>query len=125
MQKILDIISSKKFRNIFCFLVFTLLMTASISSQNFFFQKVIENNIALRDVIAEKDIRVIDTVKTEQHKKEVAQNVECSPLFLSLPMVRFCGMGRMYFPWMDNIGSYWDICLRILVVTLIFLSMII
>ena len=76
MQKILDIISSKKFRNIFCFLVFTLLMTASISSQNFFFQKVIENNIALRDVIAEKDIRVIDTVKTEQHKKEVAQNVE-------------------------------------------------
>ena len=76
MQKILDIISSKKFRNIFCFLVFTLLMTASISSQNFFFQKVIENNIALRDVIAEKDIRVIDTAKTEQHKKEVAQNVE-------------------------------------------------
>ena len=76
MQKILEFISSKKFRNIFCFIVFTVLMTAAISSQNFFFQKVIENNIALRDVIAEKDVRVIDTVKTEQHKKEVAQNVE-------------------------------------------------
>ena len=76
MQKILDFISSKSFRNVFCFLVFTILMTAAISSQNFFFQKIIENNMALREVIAEKDIKVIDTVKTEQHRKEVAQNVE-------------------------------------------------
>ena len=76
MQKILDFISSKTFRNIFCFLSFTILMTAAISSQNFFFQKIIDNNMALKEVIAEKDIKVIDTVKTEQHKKEVAQNVE-------------------------------------------------
>ena len=76
MQKILDFISSKTFRNVFCFIVFTVLMTAAISSQNFFFQKIIENNMALKEVIAEKDIKVIDTVKTEQHRKEVAQNVE-------------------------------------------------
>ena len=76
MQKFLDFISSKVFRNVVCFILFTGLMTAAISSQNFFFQKIIENNIALKDVIAEKDIKVIDTVKTEQHKKEVAQNVE-------------------------------------------------
>lgn len=76
MQKILDIIASKKFRNVFCFIVFTTLMTVAIASQNFFFQKIIDNNLALRDVIAEKDIKVIDTIKTEQHKKEVAQNVE-------------------------------------------------
>ena len=76
MQKILDFISSKTFRNIFCFVVFTILMTAAISSQNFFFQKIIDNNMALREVVAEKDIKVIDTVKTEQHRKEVAQNVE-------------------------------------------------
>ena len=76
MQKILEIISSKKFRNIFFFVAFTFLMTAAISSQNFFFQKIIDNNMALKEVIAEKDIKVIDTVKTEQHKKEVAQNVE-------------------------------------------------
>lgn len=76
MQKFLDFISSKMFRNAFCFIVFTALMTAAISSQNFFFQKIIDNNMALRDVIAEKDIKVVDTVKTEQHKKEVAQNVE-------------------------------------------------
>ena len=76
MQKFLDFISSKAFRNVFCFIVFTSLMTAAISSQNFFFQKIIDNNMALREVIAEKDIKVIDTVKTEQHRKEVAQNVE-------------------------------------------------
>ena len=76
MKKILDIISSKKFRNIFFFVLFTFLMTTAISSQNFFFQKIIDNNMALKEVIAEKDIKVIDTIKTEQHKKEVAQNVE-------------------------------------------------
>ncbi|MBO5738126.1 HDIG domain-containing protein [bacterium] len=76
MFKILDFITSKTFRNVFCFVLFTSLMTAAISSQNFFFQKIIDNNMALREVIAEKDIKVIDTVKTEQHRKEVAQNVE-------------------------------------------------
>lgn len=76
MQKILDYISSKTFRNVFCFVLFTSLMTAAISSQNFFFQTIIDNNIALKDVYANKDIKVIDTVKTEKHRKEVAQSVE-------------------------------------------------
>ena len=76
MQKILDFISSKTFRNTLCFVVFTCLLTTMISSQNFFFQKVIENGISKRDIIAQKDIKVIDTKKTEQHKKEVAQSVE-------------------------------------------------
>ena len=76
MQKVLDFISSKTFRNTLCFVVFTFLLTTMISSQNFFFQKVIENGISKRDIIAQKDIKVIDTKKTEQHKKEVAQSVE-------------------------------------------------
>ena len=76
MQKILDFISTKTFRNVMCFILFTFLMTITISSQNFFFQKVIENGISKKDIIAQKDIKVIDTVKTERHKKEVAQNVE-------------------------------------------------
>lgn len=76
MQKFLDYISSKSFRNAFCFVMFTALMTAAISSQNFFFQKVVENGISKRDIIAQKDIKVIDTKKTELHKKEVAQSVE-------------------------------------------------
>lgn len=76
MTKFLDFISSKIFRNVMCFIVFTFLMTVTISSQNYFFQKVIENGISKRDIVAQKDIKVIDTKKTEQHKKEVAQNVE-------------------------------------------------
>lgn len=59
-----------------CFIVFAFLMTVTISSQNYFFHKVIENGISKRDIVAQKDIKVIDTKKTEQHKKEVAQNVE-------------------------------------------------
>ena len=76
MEKFLNFISSKNFRNAAFFVLFTFLMTATISSQNYFFQKVIENGISKKDIIAQKDIVVIDTKKTEQHKKEVAQNVE-------------------------------------------------
>ena len=76
MKKILDFISSKNFRNGFCFILFTALMAITISSQNYFFQKVIENGISKKDIVAQKDIKVIDTKKTESHKKEVAMNVE-------------------------------------------------
>ena len=76
MKKILDFISSKTFRNTFYFLVFTVLLTCAVSSQNYFFQKIIDNNIAMKDITAQKDIKVIDIRKTEQYRKEVAQNVE-------------------------------------------------
>ena len=76
MQKIIDFILSKNFRNAACFVLFTFLLTVCISSQNYFFQKVVENGISKRDIIAQKDIKVIDTKKTELHKKEVAQSVE-------------------------------------------------
>lgn len=76
MNRFLDFISSKSFRNVMCFILFTGLLTLAVSSQNFFFQKVIENGISKKDIVAQKDIKVIDTKKTEQHKKEVAQNVE-------------------------------------------------
>ena len=76
MTKFLDFISSKSFRNVVCFILFTFLMAVTISSQNFFFQKVIENGISKKDIVAQKDIKIIDTKKTEQHRKEVAQNVE-------------------------------------------------
>ncbi len=62
--------------NILLFLLFSILLTLLISSQNFFFQKIIENGISKRDIIAEKTITVVDTKRTEQHKKDVAMNVE-------------------------------------------------
>ena len=76
MNKFLDFISSKNFRNVFCFVLFTALMAITISSQNYFFQKVIENGVSKADVVAKRDLRVVDTVKTEQLKKKAMQGVE-------------------------------------------------
>lgn len=58
------------------FVLFTVLMTAVIASQNFFFQTIVENGISKKDVVAQKTITVVDVKRTEQHKKEVAQKVE-------------------------------------------------
>ena len=55
---------------------FTLLMTAVIASQNYFFQNIIENGISKRDIIAQKTLTVVDVKRTEQHRKEVASKVE-------------------------------------------------
>mgnify|MGYP004545358695 CR=1 FL=1 len=58
------------------FFVFSVLLTAIIASQNFFFQSIIENGISKKDVIAQKTLTVVDVKRTEQHKKEVAQKVD-------------------------------------------------
>ncbi len=71
-----DQIKEASIADILMFLLFCLLMTLLISSQNFFFQRIIENGISKRDIIADKTITVIDTKRTEQHKKDVAMNVE-------------------------------------------------
>ena len=61
----------------FCYLMaFTVLITTIISSQNFFFQSIIENGISKRDIVAQKTLTVQDVKRTEQHKREVAQKVE-------------------------------------------------
>ena len=52
------------------------MITAIISSQNFFFQSIIENGISKKDIIAQKTLTVEDVKRTEQHKREVAQKVE-------------------------------------------------
>ena len=76
MNKFLDFISSKNFRNTLFFVLFTALLAITISSQNYFFQKVIVNGLSTQTIYAKKDIKVVDTLKTEKLKKEVAQNVE-------------------------------------------------
>ena len=58
------------------FFIFSVLLTAIIASQNFFFQSIIENGISKKDVIAQKTLTVVDVKRTEQHKKEVAQKVD-------------------------------------------------
>ena len=55
---------------------FTIIMTAILALQNYFFQNIIENGISKRDIIAQKTLTVIDVKRTEQHRKEVASRVE-------------------------------------------------
>ena len=63
-EKIAEILASSNFRFAVSFMLFTIAMTFIISSQNFFFQKIVENSISKKDVIAEKTIVVVDTKKT-------------------------------------------------------------
>lgn len=74
--KVRDFFTSRQFLKTLSFVGFTVLMTAIIASQNFFFQNIIENGISKRDIIAQKTLTVEDVKRTEQHKKEVAQKVE-------------------------------------------------
>lgn len=74
-EKVIDFFSSSKVLNILGFLVFTLLMSTIISSQNFFFKSIIENGISKKDIVAQKTITVVDVQKTELHKKEIAQKI--------------------------------------------------
>ena len=75
-EAVREFITSSKFIKFFYLVCFTLVITAIISSQNFFFQNIIENGISKKEIIAEKTITVEDVKRTEAHKKEVAKKVE-------------------------------------------------
>ncbi|MCR5261352.1 MAG: HDIG domain-containing protein [Candidatus Gastranaerophilales bacterium] len=65
------------FRNCIIFIVYAFIFTLLLSSKHFFFRSIIdENNVARRDIIAEKTIEVTDTFKTEQRKKELVQKLD-------------------------------------------------
>lgn len=74
--KIKDFFASSQSLKVMAFFGFTVLMTAIIASQNFFFQNIIENGISKRDIIAQKTLTVEDIKRTEKHRKEVSQKVE-------------------------------------------------
>ena len=75
-DKIKEFFTSSIVRKYFSFFAFTILMTAIIASQNFFFQNIVENGISKRKIEAQKTLTVEDVKRTEQRRKEVAQKVE-------------------------------------------------
>lgn len=75
-DKVKEFFTSSKVVKCTYLISFTLLITAIISSQNFFFQSIIENGISKKDIIAQKTLTVEDVKRTEQHKREVAQKVD-------------------------------------------------
>ncbi|MCM1266135.1 MAG: HDIG domain-containing protein [Candidatus Gastranaerophilales bacterium] len=76
INNIIEKLRTHKLTDILIFICFSLIMTLIVSSQNFFFQRVIENGISKKDIIAQKTITVIDTKRTEQHRQDVIQNIE-------------------------------------------------
>jgi len=76
ISKFKDFFALSKVQKISAFFAFTLILTAIIASQNFFFQNIIENGISKRDIIAQKTLTVEDVKRTEQRRKEVYQKVE-------------------------------------------------
>jgi len=76
LEKVSEFLTSSKVVKIFYLFTFTVVVTAIIASQNFFFQSIIENGISKRDIVAQKTLTVEDVKRTEQHKREVAQKVE-------------------------------------------------
>ena len=75
-ESVKDFFQSSLFVNALLLVTFAFLMTLIIASQNFLFQQVVENGISRKDIIAEKNIIVEDTKRTEQLRKEVAQKIE-------------------------------------------------
>lgn len=75
LEKAAEFITSSQVIHSLAFLAFVFVMTTIISSQNFFFKSIIENGISKKDIVAPKTITVVDTQKTELHKKEIAQKI--------------------------------------------------
>ncbi len=74
---IADTFSSSKIINFLIFLFFAIILTGILSAKYFLFQSIIsDDNTSKKDIVAYKTIKVVDTFKTEQTKKEVAQKIE-------------------------------------------------
>lgn len=69
--------SPKTLINIILIILFTCIFTGILVSKYFFIQNIVDsNNISKVTVNAPRNIEVIDTIKTEKRKREVAQKVK-------------------------------------------------
>ncbi len=72
-----DTFSSSKVLNLFVFIIFALSMTFVLGARYYLFSSIInDDGTSKKDIVAYKTIKVVDTFKTEQNKKEIAQKVE-------------------------------------------------
>ncbi len=72
-----DIFSSSKVINLLIFVSFAVILTATLGARYYLFQSIIsEDGTSKKDIVAPKTIKVVDTFKTEQNKKEIAQKIE-------------------------------------------------
>ena len=72
-----NINNSHSFNTIIIFTMFAIILTFILASKYIIFQKLInKDGLSKREIVANKTIQVVDTFKTEQLRKEVAQKVE-------------------------------------------------
>lgn len=72
-----DAFSSSKVINLVIFVLFALVMTLILGSKYYLFQSIInDDGTSKKDIVAYRTIKVVDTFKTEQNKKEIAQKIE-------------------------------------------------
>jgi len=76
LEAVKEFVTSSVFLKVIYLLSFALILTLIISSQNFFFQNIIENGMSKKEIIAQKTITVEDVKRTEARRREVAQKVE-------------------------------------------------
>lgn len=68
--------SPKVITNLILIALFLLIFTGLIVSKYFFFQTIVDSdNISKVNVVAPRDIEVVDSIKTEKRRREVAQKV--------------------------------------------------
>lgn len=76
LEAVREFFTSSKFIKLFYLICFTFVITAIISSQNFFFQNIIENGKSKKEIIAQKTITVEDVERTKAHKRDAVKKVE-------------------------------------------------
>ena len=57
------------------FLMVAVIITAILSSRYYLYQNIIENGVSKKQIIAKKNIEVVDTQKTELIKREVSNKI--------------------------------------------------
>lgn len=76
-NRLADTFSSSKMINLLVFIAFALVLTATLGARYYLFQSIVsDDGTSKKDIVAPKTIKVVDTFKTEQNKKEIAQKIE-------------------------------------------------
>lgn len=68
LEAVKEFVTSSVFLKVIYLLSFALILTLIISSQNFFFQNIIENGMSKKEIIAQKTITVEDVKRTEARR---------------------------------------------------------
>jgi putative nucleotidyltransferase with HDIG domain len=76
ISETINMLSSQKVLGIIILFISVIVLTGLLSSRYFLFQNIIENNISKKDIISYRNIKVVDTEKTEKRRRELEKRVD-------------------------------------------------